>query len=412
MQQATLPLRLAGCGLRNSVRTSAAAYWASWADSLAVINARFPAIGARIAETMGHLSEAVDVIGHAPNVLQEAEQAGRLCDQHGWGDRATWEALAAGVRPPEPEPDELLLGEWQHGWQYHASNALEKSAFNQLLGNLALPSTRRNAQCPGRTRVKSAMSRFAATWLTAIPATAATTFRDDEISVLMRMRVGLAINIDGPDAHGYYRLADSTGGRTHARHKTVIAAYRQVFIEAGGEVPDWNVERLLRRTHVPVPDHSLLRIDLLVPGLNVASGLALFCDVTVISPLTHAGAARPGTSNVGGQLLARALRDNDATYSAVSQSGLGAVRCLGFEVFGRWGSQCIDLMPLLAREKSRGMHPRLRRGTALAYQQRWAGIISVGLMKAVAAAAVRGEGADVATCPLEPEPAVSDLMLI
>ena len=58
------------------------------------------------------------------------------------------------------------------------------------------------------------------------------------------------------------------------------------------------------------------------------------------------------------------------------------------------------------------MHPRLRRGTALAYQQRWAGIISVGLMKAVAAAAVRGEGADVAMCPLEPEPAVSDLMLI
>ena len=114
---------------------------------------------------------------------------------------------------------------------------------------------------------------------------------------------------------------------------------------------------------------------------------------------------------MGGSLLARAQCDNDATYSAVSRSGLGAVRCLGFEVFGRWGSQSIELMPLLAREKSRGTHPRLRRGTALAYQQRWTGIISVGLMKAVAAAAVRGEGADLTTCPLEPEPAVSDLLL-
>ena len=95
----------------------------------------------------------------------------------------------------------------------------------------------------------------------------------------------------------------------------MIAAYRQVLIEAGGEVPDRNVERLLRRTHVPVPADSLLRIDLLAPGLNVASGLPLFCDVTILSPLTHGGSARPGTSNVGGFLLARAQCDNDATFA-------------------------------------------------------------------------------------------------
>ena len=110
-------------------------------------------------------------------------------------------------------------------------------------------------------------------------------------------------------------------------------------------------------------------------------------------------------------MLAKASRDNDPTYSAVSRSGLGAVRCLGFEVFGGCGSQSIDLLPLLAQEMPHGMHPRLRRGTALAYQQRWAGVISVGLMKAVAAAAVRGEGADLATCLLEPEPVVSDLLM-
>ena len=227
----------------------------------------------------------------------------------------------------------------------------------------------------------------------------------------MRMRLGLAICIDGPDPHGYYRLADSHGGRTHARHKAVIAAWRQVFIEAGGEVPNNNVERLLRSTHVPVPEHSQLRVDIVVPGLNVAEGLPLFRDVTVVSPLTHNGLPRPGTSNVGGRLLARAQAENDSTYEAVTRSGLGSLQCLGFEVFGRWGQQSAELLPKLVREKARVMHPRLRKGAALVYQRRWAGLISVGLMRAVAASARRGEGADLATLLLEPLPNFADLAL-
>ena len=161
---------------------------------------------------------------------------------------------------------------------------------------------------------------------------------------------------------------------------------------------------------MPVPQDSLLRLDLVVPGLNVAGGLPPFCDMTVISPLTHGGQPRPGTSNAGGRLLTLAQNDNDNTYAAVTESGLGSLYCLGFEVFGRWSKQCIELLPLLAREKSRGMHPRLRRGIALAYQQRWAGIVSVGLMKGVAAAAMRGEGSDMAATFLEPAPAVADLL--
>ena len=39
---ASLPMRLGGAGLRSAERTGAAAYWASWADALAMINARLP----------------------------------------------------------------------------------------------------------------------------------------------------------------------------------------------------------------------------------------------------------------------------------------------------------------------------------------------------------------------------------
>eukprot|EP00973_Karenia_brevis_P066557 9252740-Karenia_brevis.AAC.1 len=73
----------------------------------------------------------------------------------------------------------------------------------------------------------------------------------------------------------------------------------------------------------------------------------------MISPLTHGGAPRSGTSNTGGRFSARAQNDNDNTYAAVSWSGLGAFFCLGFEVFGRWGKQAAELIPLLAREKTR-----------------------------------------------------------
>ena len=97
----------------------------------------------------------------------------------------------------------------------------------------------------------------------------------------------------------------------------------------------------------------------------MARGLSLFCDTTVLSPLSCAGFPRSGTSNRGGSLLEAARSDNDATYRVVEQSGLGALFCLGAEVFGRWGQQCIDLVPALARERTRGLHPRVRRGTAL-----------------------------------------------
>eukprot|EP00973_Karenia_brevis_P062953 8750531-Karenia_brevis.AAC.1 len=86
----------------------------------------------------------------------------------------------------------------------------------------------------------------------------------------MRRRLGLVVNFEGPDPHGHRRLADNTGARLNARHTTMVAAWRQVFTEAGGQVPDRNVERMLSNTHVPVDPQDQRRLDLVVPGLNVA----------------------------------------------------------------------------------------------------------------------------------------------
>ena len=151
----------------------------------------------------------------------------------------------------------------------------------------------------------------------------------------------------------------------------MVNAWRQVLMEAGGLIPDRNVERLLRETHIPIPAGDDRRLDLIVPGLNVDRGLPLFCDVTVVSPLTRAGGPRPGTSNRGGKILENAERDNNVTYRDVITTGLGSLQCLGCEVFGRWGNQAMELVPALAREKCRQLPLRIRMGTNMGLLHRW-----------------------------------------
>ena len=150
----------------------------------------------------------------------------------------------------------------------------------------------------------------------------------------------------------------------------------------------------------------------LVSGLNVARGQPLFCDVTILSSHSRNGQARGGTSNQGGRLLEDANDQNNVNYSEVADTGLGSLYSLGSEVYGRWSASCVSLVPSLAREHSRGLHPRIRRGAALGFQNRWWGILSIALQKSVAQAVRRDTGEDIATVGLEPCPRLADLPVL
>merc|ERR1711966_374378 len=113
------------------------------------------------------------------------------------------------------------------------------------------------------------------------------TFLNEHFLCAVRRRLGIAVWYEGPDPHGHHRLADTTGGRTDTRHREMIAAWKQVLQEAGGIIPHRNVERLSSTTNVPIPQSDQRRLDLIVPGLSVDRGLPLFCDVTVLSPITR-----------------------------------------------------------------------------------------------------------------------------
>ena len=120
---ASLPLRLGGAGLRSAERTAPGAYWAAWADALAVLRERQPAWAQR-------LCEELQAENSSAGCLREAQAAGRVLDEEGWQERPSWASLLQGQRPQRAtaeSPEEIAVepGEWQHGWQFSACSVRE-----------------------------------------------------------------------------------------------------------------------------------------------------------------------------------------------------------------------------------------------------------------------------------------------
>ena len=190
LRQARLPLRLGGCGLRDSARTSPAAYWASVADCLPVLHGRYPQAAAAMVDALETLEVAQAVPSSA---LGGAVAAGRALDTRGFEGRPTWRALAAGARPPPQEGanvDEFpALDEFPHGWQFYASRALEQTEHDSLLRSLAGTSPR--GPLPGRARLRSCSGPQAASWMVAFPTSPTTRLSNEEFTFALRRRLSL-----------------------------------------------------------------------------------------------------------------------------------------------------------------------------------------------------------------------------
>ena len=216
--------------MRHSGQTAYAAYWARWADVLPSLIRKCPSIGRNI---LYHLTASAAGSTTVPQCLADAEQAGAHCAGYGWNDRPVWADLAAGIRPPEPpENDGPLLGEWRHGWQYVASNPLQHTSFSDLRRSLALPSQRANATSTGKSRLYSCAGPFSGIWLLVCPTSDGLSFTNEQLQCAVKRRLGIAVTTDGPDPHGHLFLATTLGGRTHGRHKEMVAAWKQVLVEA------------------------------------------------------------------------------------------------------------------------------------------------------------------------------------
>ena len=417
-RQAKMPVRMGGCGLRDSIRTAPAAYWASWADCLRSLHERCPQLGHVILNALTTAESLGPAAPGIPQGIRAAAQAGQVLDALGMQSRPSWQTLCEGAPPPRADAPDRVPGEWQQGWQHSASSVCEQHEYESMLR--ALTATSAAGPLPGRARLRSSSGPYAGTWLTTCPSTEQLRLTNAEMLCALRRRLGLAVLADAPvcngrgchqrvDAHGHHRLACNRSGRAHGRHRGLIAAWRQVFVEAGGAVPDRNIERMLRDTHVPVPPGDMRRLDLVVPGLGVDRGLPLFCDVTCVTPITARGFARPGATTINGAMLRDATRDNVATYREVAESGLGSLLCLGCEVFGRWSDDVVRVVPAMAAERARGLPPLVRQGATQALAARWWGVLAVATQRLVARAVLRDAGADLVTTLLEDPPGLADL---
>ena len=88
----SVPLSLGGLGLRGAIRTRVSAYWASWADTLPMVQSRHP----QIADIMVYHFEGVTespCLGAASSAAAELDELDDL-------DVPRWSELAAGLRPP------------------------------------------------------------------------------------------------------------------------------------------------------------------------------------------------------------------------------------------------------------------------------------------------------------------------
>ena len=143
---------------RAAVRMAPAAYWASWADALPMLQERLPVIA----------QNAVNVLDGDANVdgcLGGVRQAAAGLDREGFIGRPQWGALQMGAKQPPPTNSEP--GEWAHGWQHYAASASEFHFWKSAVFAQSCPSHQAHLRshsdsgcshvlrgCPHQTRVQ------------------------------------------------------------------------------------------------------------------------------------------------------------------------------------------------------------------------------------------------------------------
>ena len=98
----SLPFSRGGLGLQSAVLTADAAYWASWADSLHMIQRRHPAVAGQILQEMSQPHVAGSHIAAAPAAREELVRIGF--------EAPSWTRLAGGLRLVISDPDDQQLG--------------------------------------------------------------------------------------------------------------------------------------------------------------------------------------------------------------------------------------------------------------------------------------------------------------
>ena len=369
---------MGGLGLCSAPRTALAASWASWADTLPMLQARNPRLAASV---LLHLSAS-----SAPQTspFSEVSASAATLRHEGFVNLPTWNEILAGVRPDIPnqvmEPREP--GEWLHGWQFYAAAARDthfrsNSLFPRISGAHRALLRSQSGPCSGRV-------------FTCSPTSSEFSFTASHYRTLLLRRLRLPISFINRqcsysrnlDALGDHRAACPISGFLRRRAIPLEVAAARVCREAGARVSQ-NV--FLRDMNVPGIDPADGRqIEVVANGLPTYGGVQLAIDTTLVSPLTRDGLPHPNTEHTNGARLETALQRKIDKYPEFEEATRCRLVTIAIEVGGRWDSSAVHFIRQLAVAKARSQPPALRFSTELAFFYRWTSLLSVAALRSLA----------------------------
>ena len=378
---ATLPARHGGLGLRSASRTTTAAYWGSWMDSLSVLQVKQPALAEYLLEALHREPEL------QPAALREANDCKNRLATLGFVGLPTWHNAAAGLEAPQPTDAEM--GEWRHGWQFHASCVLERNHKQ----NAVLP--RANPQRQALLRSQSGVA--AGKWLSTRPTSLALTLTPLRMQVCLRRRLHYKLPVvcrrcNGNscrtvlDEYGHHWASCPRSGRLRRRAFPLEKTWARVFREAGARVQE-NV--MLRDTNLEgIAANDQRCLEVVATGLPLYRGVPLGVDCTMVSPLHANGTPWARAATEDGVAIARAEHAKGAKYPELLYSNRLRLTILACETGGRWSDLTVNVVRLLAKAKAR-QAPEGQRGTqAAAWASRWWSLLSVASQNALASTLV------------------------
>ena len=341
-----------------------AGYWASWADALPMISERLPAVATSIVTAL----ENQDARG----CLGELSESARRLDREGFVSRPDWRALSRGARPPVVSNAEP--GEWQHGWQYHASSCSEHQFRETMVLSTACPSD--------QAHLRSHSGPGSSSFLLGAPTKPEFELLPEQFRTLVLERLCLLLNVVEArcecgialDAFGRHRAACPRSGRLRSRavppERTLARTVR--------------CNAKLRDMNVVVSASDERSIEVLASGLPFHHGAQLAIDVTLRSALTSCGNAIPGAARENGAALARARPDKERKFAELLEGDRCHLVVVAPETGGRWSSEALELVESLASARAREAPPILRRSAHLAWARRCGRMLSVSCARSFA----------------------------
>ncbi len=375
---AQLPARMGGLGIRSTLRSAPAAYWASWADAIEMIQARNPSQAANILERLTAGTSEGD------GCLHEAAQSADALRHDGFDNLPSWQALSDGLRPP-PLPQTHDPIDRTPGWQYFASSSREKTERTEVLKSMC-----RSA----RALLRSQAGPGASAALDAAPTSRSTTLEPEHFQAMIRRRLRWPLPLAAyrcacggkVDELGDHFSACMKSGRVKSRAPAIERTVAQMCREAGARVQS-NVK--LRDLNIAVRASDLREIEVIASGLPIFGGAQLAVDVTLRCVLGRDGQPRPQSDWKDGALTDAARRDKEQKYHELTSGSRCRLVVLALETGGRFSPETVEFIRQLADAKALGVPEYLRAPTAAAYQRRWTRMLAVSLASSYANSLLR-----------------------